>query len=136
MDWEEVSISLYLMICKEYEDFLWVTCQRFTNGGRKSFTDEEAMLLYADAIEIEQDLKVFTPITKARGQKTLEPQQKIFSKAVSRMRQPIETLFGWIQKTTGIQCAGLVRSSKGLLTHIFGRFAAAMIKRSYPLADF
>ncbi|EHL31250.1 hypothetical protein [Legionella drancourtii] len=33
--------------------------------------------------------------------------------------------------------AGLVRSSAGLLfSHIFGKFATAMLLRAYPLADF
>jgi len=48
----------------------------------------------------------------------------------------LETLFGWIQRITGVQDAGLVRSAKGLMTHVFGRFTAAMMKIIYPLADF
>ena len=48
------------------------------------------------------------------------------------MRQPIETLFDWINRVTTIQDAGLVRSTAGLLTHIFGKFAAAMMLRTYP----
>lgn len=292
MDWEAQLITLYLRICKEYQTVLWTGCQRFTNGGYKSFTDEEAMLIYivgvmrgfrcikemhrytvyhlkdwfptlpkysafvhrinrlheafrllidrlqldkvaqddegvylvdsfpialakhqhaytakvakelasksynatkkmyyygvkahivarsrpgtlpaleilmieeaarqdgpifdqirpmlhdnlvfADqaykrpdekSIELTQNLKVFTPITKARGQKKLEPEQQAFSMAVSRLRQPIEAFFGWINRVTGIEYAGLVRSAAGLLTHIFGKVAAAMLMRSYP----
>ena len=52
------------------------------------------------------------------------------------MRQPIETLFGWLQRVTKIQEASLVRSSKGLMTHIFGRIAAAMMIQSYPDLQF
>ena len=48
------------------------------------------------------------------------------------MRQPIEALFGWLNKVTGIGDASNVRSSAGLLTHIYGRLAAAMMLKSYP----
>jgi len=292
MDWEVQLITLYLRICKEYRERLWVNCQRFTNGGCKQFTDEETMTIYifgvlkghvniksihcfaenflracfptlpnystfvhrinrlhesfrmlieilqaekiriddegeyvvdsfpitlarnnhaytakvasevasksynatkkmyyygvkahvvarrrqgqlpdleilvldeaarqdgpvfdqirpllqdnlvfADQaykrpdtthVEYSQDLKVFTPIKKAKGQKKLNSQQRIFSNAVSRMRQPIETFFGWLERITHIQNAELVRSTAGLLTHILGKFAAAMILQTYP----
>jgi Transposase DDE domain len=296
MNWEDYLIPLYLRICKEYRSILWTVCQRFTNGGCKGFTDEEAMLIYLfgvmrgfrdvksihrytrdhlgswfpslpgyagfvhrinrlheafqmllctlqadkvsdedeevylidsfpitlarnqhayraqvapevasisyhstkkmyyygvkahlvarrrpgtlpelellmieeaarqdgpvfdylrpmlhdnlvfadkaynrpDALDIElsQNLKVITPITKARGQKKLQPEQRQFSKAVSRIRQPIEALFAWINRLTGIQNAGLVRSTAGLWTHLFGRFVAAMWFRTHPHLDF
>jgi len=90
----------------------------------------------ADFIEMEQELKILTPIKKARGQEKLNQEQKAFSKAVSHMRQPIEALFSWINRVTSIQNAGLVRSSSGLFSHIFGRFAAAMLLRIYPNSDF
>ena len=86
----------------------------------------------AKQVELTQNLKVFTPIKKAKGQKKLDTQSRIFSNAVSRMRQPIETFFGWINRMTNIQNAGLVRSTAGLLTHIFGKLAAAMWLRTYP----
>lgn len=290
MDWEAHLITLYLKICKEYQSTIWISCQRFTNGGYKSFSDEEAMLIYligtlrgfrtikamhnyahdhliswfpnlpkysafvhrlnqlsegfrhlieilqsekifpddndvylvdsfpiaiakhnhaytakvapelasksynstkkqyyygvkahivarkrtaalpdleilmieeaarqdgpvfdqirpmlydnivfADKaykrpdesnIELAQNLKVITPPIKTRG-KELENEQKLLSKTVSRMRQPIETLFAWINKITGIEDASLVRSSAGLMTHIFGKIAAAMFKRAF-----
>ena len=46
MSWEEYLITLYLRICKEYKENLCFNCQRFTNGGCKSFTDEEVMVIY------------------------------------------------------------------------------------------
>jgi hypothetical protein len=89
-----------------------------------------------DKVELEQELKVLTPIKKQRGQKELSVEDKKYSNAVSRMRQPIEALFGWLNKVTGIEDASNVRSSKGLLTHIYGRLAAAMMLRSYPELGF
>lgn len=90
----------------------------------------------AELIEVEQNLKILTPIKKDRGQKELEPENRAFSKAVSRIRQPIEALFSWINRITSIENAGLVRSSAGLFSHIFGKFAAAMLLRVYPISDF
>ena len=51
----------------------------------------------------------------------------LFSKVVSTVRQPIESLFNWLIEKTDIQRASKVRSTKGLLVHIFGRIAAAFI---------
>jgi hypothetical protein len=51
----------------------------------------------------------------------------LFSTAVSRIRQPIESLFNWLIEKTDIQRASKVRSTKGLMVHIFGRLAAAYI---------
>ena len=51
----------------------------------------------------------------------------LFSTAVSRIRQPIESLFNWLIEKTDIQRASKVRSTKGLMVHVFGRLAAAYI---------
>ena len=58
--------------------------------------------LRPDAKEIEnsQNLTVLTPVKKQKGQKYLDPQDQWLSTAVSRVRQPIETLFGWIEEKT------------------------------------
>lgn len=75
----------------------------------------------------EQKLEVLTPVKRKKGQKHLSAADKLFSEAVSRVRQPIESLFNWIDEKTGIQCASKVRSYRGLLVHTFGRLAAAML---------
>ena len=80
----------------------------------------------AKEVEAEQHLRVLTPVKKKPGQKYLQADEQWLSTAVSRVRQPIETLFGWIEEKTGIECAGKVRSYQGLLVHVFGRFAAVM----------
>ena len=96
------------------------------------FADQAYKRPDAKQIEIEQNLKVLTPIGRAKGQKELGPEQRMFSKAVSRMRQPIEALFAWIHRMTGIENAGLIRSTSGLLVHIFGKIATAMFLRICP----
>lgn len=50
-----------------------------------------------------------------------------FSAAVSRIRQPIESIFNWIIEKTDIQRASKVRSTNGLFVHVFGKIAAAFI---------
>ena len=80
-----------------------------------------------------QNLDLLTPIKKRRaqqkekGQQTLPAADKLYSEAVSRIRQPIESLFSWIDEKTGIQRASKVRSYQGLVVHVFGRLAAAML---------
>lgn len=51
----------------------------------------------------------------------------LYSKAVSAIRQPIESFFNWLHEKTTIQTASKVRSTKGLLVHVFGKLAAAFI---------
>ncbi|MHB1104890.1 MAG: hypothetical protein ACYCZ2_00890 [Lutibacter sp.] len=49
---------------------------------------------------------------------------KLKAKAVSAIRQPIESFFNWINEKTQIQNASKVRSFKGLIVHIFGKLPA------------
>ena len=84
-------------------------------------------------VEKKQNIKVITPIAKRKGQKRLDPEAATYSKHVSRMRQPIEAFFAWLNKKTGIQQACYVRSSQGLLVHVFGRMAAALMDKHYAL---
>ena len=58
--------------------------------------------------------------------KTDQAFSDVFNKAVSTIRQPIESLFNWINELTHIQNASKVRSSKGLKLHTFGKLAAAI----------
>lgn len=82
--------------------------------------------LLRQSSQTEQHLTLWTPVKKAKGQAYLEPFDQWLSTAVSRVRQPIESLFNWIEEKTGIQRASKVRSYNGLLVHVFGRLAAAM----------
>lgn len=97
--------------------------------------------IYADKIYAKKDfqkwllennnLEILTPVKHKKGQKELEAKDKLYSKAVSKVRQPIEAFFGWIIDRTGIQNASKVRSTKGLITHVFGRFAAAIMMMTF-----
>jgi hypothetical protein len=89
-----------------------------------------ADMAYIDGLEKqllkEQGTELHTPVKKKKGQKRLELFDRILSTAVSRVRQPIESLFNWLQEKTEIQSGSKIRSYKGLMVHIFGRLAAAM----------
>jgi Transposase DDE domain. len=74
-----------------------------------------------------QDLDLLTPVKKEKSQRKLSSADKLYSEAIGRIRQPIESLFNWIDEKTGIQQASKVRSYQGLLVHVFGRLAAAML---------
>jgi len=51
----------------------------------------------------------------------------LFSAAVSKIRQPIESLFNWLNEKTNIQRAMKVRSTSRLLVHTMGKIAIAFI---------
>ena len=88
----------------------------------KAYADE----LLKEQAKTQQNLILWTPVKKKKGQKGLSVHDQWLSTAVSRVRQPIESLFNWIEEKTGIQSASKVRSYKGLLVHVFGRLAAAL----------
>lgn len=75
----------------------------------------------------QQEAPLNTPVKKKKGQKELFLFQAALSTLVSQVRQPIESLFSWIQEKTGVQIASKVRSYQGLMVHVFGKIAAAML---------
>ena len=88
--------------------------------------------IYHDQAGMEELKKMYNievmPCQKRkRGQAHLFTDQKYFSTAVSRIRQPVESFFNWIDQKTGIQIASKVRSTKGLFKHLFGKITAALL---------
>ena len=79
------------------------------------------------------NVQILTPVKKKKGQKVLEFMDKMYSKAVSQVRQPIESFFNWIIEKVGIQKASKVRSEKGLMVHVYGRFAAALMILTFDI---
>lgn len=72
-----------------------------------------------------QETNTYTPIKKEKGQAYLDAADQLYSTAISKIRQPVESMNNWIQEKTGIEIASKVRSTKGLLVHVFGRLCAA-----------
>ena len=76
--------------------------------------------------------EMLTPVKGVKGMSEVlkkfdRAANDLYSKAVSRVRQPIESLFNWLIEKSDIQKASKVRSTKGLLVHAYGRLAVAFI---------
>lgn len=79
-----------------------------------------------------QNVEMLTPVKGIKGQSDEEKQRNkayndLFSTAVSKVRQPIESFFNWLNEKTKIQRANKVRSTSGLLIHTMGKIALAFI---------
>ena len=79
-----------------------------------------------------QNIEMLTPVKGIKGQaEEIKQRDKafndLFSAAVSKVRQPIEVFFNWLNEKTKIQRAMKVRSTAGLLIHLFGKLSIAFI---------
>ena len=98
---------------KAYEQIL-PTALDYNKFADKAYISEDTM-----------DTKTYTPVKKCKGQKVLDAAEQLYSTAIAKIRQPIESLFNWLEEKTKIQMASKVRSYNGLMVHIFGKLAAA-----------
>jgi len=123
-----------IVITPASEHDLNVHRQNWSNIPNRTFYGDK---IYCDA-ELLKDMesscnsRILTPVKAVKNQpEVLRQRDKaandIYSRTVSSVRQPIESLFNWIIEKTDIQRASKVRSTKGLLVHVFGRIAAAFI---------
>lgn len=116
----------------------WITAagENDLTAARPVFEHMNNCKIYADKIYADSDLNIgmqtnqnsiiLTPVKKHKGQKVLDTADDTYSYLVSKVRQPIESFFNWLIEKTQIQFAQRVRSEKGLLVHIWGKFAAAL----------
>ena len=94
--------------------------------------------VYADKIYYDTDARVWLSdlfninvraCEKRRvNQKELHADQNYYNTGISSIRQPIESFFNWLNVSSGIQDARLVRSTKGLMKHIYARLALCLYK--------
>jgi len=106
----------------------WSNIENRTFFGDKIYHNVD----YFENLAASQNSIMLTPVKAIKGQSEWEKQydraaNDLFSKAVSTVRQPIESFFNWLIEKTDFQRAGKVRSAKGLLVHVFGKLAAAFI---------
>ena len=109
---------------------------------RQQWSEVSGRTFYGDKIYKDKELHaymeqqhaslVLTPIKAVKNMGNAERQPNraaddLFSRAVSRLRQPVESFFNWLIEKTDIQRAAKVRSTNGLLVHVFARIAAAFI---------
>ena len=93
----------------------------------KAYADEP---LHKDLFE-QSKISLLTPVKLVKGESQTTRQFKkaaddLFSRAVSTLRQPVESWFHWLIEKTGIQVAAKVRATKGLILHVFGAIATAL----------
>lgn len=74
----------------------------------------------------EQETSLHTPRKKPKGQE-LWAIEKHYNRGVSRLRQPIESLFNWFNDKTDLQNAGTVRAEDALMIHCFGKLTVAYL---------
>jgi hypothetical protein len=84
------------------------------------------MFLFNPVLIRRQRTTVYASIQAHKGHR-LDYGEQAYNTMVSRVRQPIESFFNWLQQKTGIENASKVRSTRGLLVHVFGRLAAAFL---------
>jgi len=106
----------------------WAEINNRTFWGDKIYYNRD----FFKELEIKNNAVMLTPAKAIKGQSLQEKQRNkaaddLFSKAVSSVRQPIEAFFNWLIEKTDFQRASKVRSTKGLLVHVFGKIAAAFI---------
>jgi hypothetical protein len=97
--------------------------------GDKIYSDKEYFNLEKRQ---KQNIEMLTPVKGIKGQSEQAKQRHkafndLYSCAVSKLRQPIESFFNWLNEKTKIQRAMKVRSTAGLLIHVFGKLALAFI---------
>jgi hypothetical protein len=106
----------------------WADIEYRTFYGDKIYNDSN---FFSDLSNFKKSI-MYTPIKAIKNQPDIlkcrdKAYNDLFSTAVSKVRQPIESFFNWIIEKTDIQRASKVRSTKGLLVHVFGKIAAAYI---------
>jgi hypothetical protein len=89
--------------------------------GDKAYRDQTTKQMLAAL-----GVSICTPDKKEKGQKVYKVGQSgLWSRFVSAMRQPIESIFNWLIEKTGLQNAPKVRSSEDLRVHCYGKLTAA-----------
>jgi hypothetical protein len=106
----------------------WAGIENRTFFGDKIYLDNELNMQMIQNLNSE----MYAPVKGVKGipdiiKQRIKAADDLFSTAVSRIRQPIESIFNWLIEKVDIQRASKVRSTNGLLIHAFGRLAAAFI---------
>ena len=134
------GVKLHLFSQMRYKTLPQPLCFSITPASKNDLLVGKAMLwnvrnaqIYADKAYIDccwqtflkknNNTVFYIPVKRKKGQKKLSYFEKLYSNAVSSVRQPIESFFNWIQVKTGIHAASKVRSTDGLLAFIFARIA-------------
>jgi hypothetical protein len=110
-----------LEICKQTLPLLQL--EQFDLYGDKAYIDQS----FQNDLFENNYIHLKTPIKKFKGQPPLTLFQKAANTIHASVRQPVETLFGWINDKTNIQNASKVRSIDGLFYHVNVKMVAALL---------
>ena len=110
-----------------YKD-AWSEIENRTFFGDKIYNDTT----FFQKMNYRFNSEMLTPVKAVKGMADVLKKfdracNDLYSRAVSKIRQPIEALFSWLIEKSDIQKASKVRSTKGLNLHVCGRLAAAFI---------
>jgi hypothetical protein len=89
--------------------------------GDKAYADTDTK-----AVLQEHRVYLMTPYKRKRNEDEAAV-PRLFNRFVSSIRQPIESLFGWLIQRTDLQNASRVRSGQGLMVHCYGKLAVACL---------
>jgi hypothetical protein len=89
--------------------------------GDKAYTDEETKRVFAG-----RGTYLVTPYKRRRNEPETDA-PALWSRFISSVRQPLESLFSWLIQRTELQNASRVRSTKGLFVHCYGKLAVACL---------
>jgi hypothetical protein len=106
----------------------WSKIENRTFFGDKIYMDND----FFNKMNQKFNSEMLTPVKAVKGMPNIlkhfdRAKNDLYSRAVSKIRQPIEALFSWLIEKADIQRASKVRSTKGLTLHAYGRLAAAFI---------
>jgi hypothetical protein len=134
------GVKLHILGQKQYQALPNVRMALVTSASENDLTVAKEWLAEAHNLDLFADkayasepwakelalrgVTLFTPVKLKKGQEYLDSWDKLFSSAVSSVRQAIESFFSWIQIKTHIQSASRVRSTNGLIAFIFARLAS------------
>jgi hypothetical protein len=131
---QEMPYPEQLVVTPASENDLAVFKEYWSHLGSRTFYGDKiySNKPYFKDLFDENGSRMMTPVKAVKGKPEWERKfdrasEDLFSRAVSSVRQPIESFFNWLEQKTCIQKASLVRSSQGLLVHVFGRITAAFL---------
>ena len=99
---------------------IFLDCAPVSNGtllADRAYIDAE----WAEELAAVHNIRIVTPRKKKKYDTLLSGDT--VSTRISSLRQPIESLFNWINVKSGIQNASCVRSLEGLFFHVFAALA-------------
>ena len=106
------------------------------NSARENIDFISDINLFADKAYIDKEWKaelasknisLVTPTKLQKGQSELKLGEAIINTAISAIKQPLESFFGWLQEKTNIHIASKVRSLNGLIAFVFARLTSIFL---------